>query len=208
MLGNIKIGEIIKAAPWILSVVLLVSSFALFKSNKTLKSELATEKNNIESYQGILAKSDSSNKVLQLDITNIKQQNDNVLQKVDSVMKSNKIKAKDVKTITHVTQTVKVIKDTTVVLKDSSFITTLQPNDLTKITVSLEKDSLGVSLDIKNDQYLYIYTKKEYKNKNKNFLQRLFTLDFKKVKSVQYELRNTNNIIKNSDVRIVEANKE
>lgn len=208
MFGNIKISEIIKIAPWIIAIILFISSVVLFKSNKTLNSELVTAKNNIESYQGILANSDSSNKVLKLDIENLKEQNDKVLQKVDSVMEANKIKPNNVKTITAVTQVINIKKDTVVVLKDSSFTTTLQPNALTKATIALNKDSLSMTLDIKNDQYLYIYTKKEYKHKNKNFLQRLVTLDFKKVKFVQYELHNTNDLIQNSDVRVIESNKE
>jgi len=52
---------------------------------------------------------------------------------------------------------------------------------------------------------LYIYTKKEYKNKHKNFFKRLFTLDFKKVKVVKYDIYNTNGIINIKDTRVIES---
>lgn len=207
MLGNITIKQILRIGPWVLAVLLLLSTIGLFKSNKTLKSELVTAENNIESYQGMLASSNNNNLTLKLDIENLKAQNDKVLQKVDSVMTENKIKAKDIKTITAITQTIKVEKDTVVVMKDSTFNTNINLNKQTFVGVKLRKDSLNVVLDISNDQYLYVYTKKEYKNKNKNFLQRLFTLDFKKVTKTEYSLLNSNDIIKNSDVRIIESNK-
>jgi hypothetical protein len=45
---------------------------------------------------------------------------------------------------------------------------------------TITPDTVAIALDISNDQYLYIYTVREYKNK-KNFFKRLFTWDFKKV---------------------------
>ena len=48
-----------------------------------------------------------------------------------------------------------------------------------------------------------MYTDRHYKNK-KNFLKRLFTWDFKKVTTYQYQIVNTNDIIKTDDVRIIE----
>jgi len=50
---------------------------------------------------------------------------------------------------------------------------------------------------------LYTYKTREYKNK-KNFFKRLFTLDFKKVDRYKYKLTNTNDLLKESDVRIIE----
>lgn len=204
--SKVTLTQVLKIIPWLLTVILFVLSYSLFKSNKSLKNELVTANNNIESYQGIAAKQVESNKVLTLDISELKNQNDLALQKIDSVMVSSKIKASTVKTITMTTQQIKTSRDTIVVIKDSTFNTVIQPNSLTRIDVSLHKDSLRVGLDIKNDQYLYVYTKKEYKNKNKNFFKRLFTLDFKKVKSVNYEIHNSNTLIQNNDVRVIESN--
>ena len=207
LLKNITFASIIKALPWIFSIILFASTFFLFKTNKVLKNELVTANNNIESYQGIVAKQTDVNKVLTLDIADLKNQSDISLKKIDSIMTESKIKATSVKTISMVSQQLKTVKDTIVVFKDSTFTTTIHPNQLTKIDVSLRKDSLSVGLDIKNDQYLYVYTKKEYKNKNKNFFQRLFTLDFKKVNTVNYEIHNTNSLIQDNDVRVIESNK-
>nr|DAN53051.1 MAG TPA: hypothetical protein [Bacteriophage sp.] len=52
---------------------------------------------------------------------------------------------------------------------------------------------------------MYIYKKKQYKNK-KSFIKRLFTLDFKKVTVYKYDIINTNELLKTSDVRVVETN--
>ena len=39
----------------------------------------------------------------------------------------------------------------------------------------------------------------------KNFIKRLFTLDFKKIDVYKYNIVNTNNLIQTSDVRVIEA---
>jgi len=61
-----------------------------------------------------------------------------------------------------------------------------------------------MGLDIRNTQYLYMYHTREYKNK-KCFLARLFTLDFKKVNKYKYKIKNTNDLIQTTDVRVIEA---
>lgn len=205
MLGTLNIKTILRIAPWIFTALLTISTLLLFKSNKTLNSELVIERNNVESYQGIVAKNINENKVLTLDITDLKSQNDSMINTIDSLLIKDKVKKSNVKTITSIKQELKVITDTIVMIKDSSFSTKVVPNKFTEISIALKKDSLSVVLDIKNDQYLYIYNKREYKNKNKNFLKRLFTLDFKKVTVTKYKLVNSNDLIKNSDVRVIEA---
>ena len=77
-------------------------------------------------------------------------------------------------------------------------------NNLTTVYYTIGKDTVSIGLKLENDQYLYVYTTKEYKNK-KSFIKRLFTFDFKKVTKTKYEIYNTNDLIKSSDVRVVEA---
>lgn len=208
LLSNITVSKVIKVIPWIATVIMFFISAHFIKTNKQLNNELVAKQNNIETYQNIVSKNIDKNKILTLDITDLKNQNDKLLLKVDSVMNAKKIAKDKVKYTSIVQQTIKVVKDTVVVLKDSSFTTSVHPNNQTDITVSLKKDSLKVGLDISNDQYVYVYHKREYKNKNKSFFKRLITLDFKKVTVTDYKIYNSNDIIKNDDVRIIESNKE
>lgn len=67
----------------------------------------------------------------------------------------------------------------------------------------IARDSVKMTIDLKNTQYLYTYKTREYKNK-KNFLKRLFTLDFKKVDRYKYTIVNTNDLLKESDIRIIQ----
>lgn len=167
--------------------------------------------NNIEAYQGILNDSQQANNVLRLDMKTLHQQNDKLLQQLDSVSKELKIKPSQIKTAATQTQVLYVNESKGVggnlieILKDTVYIDSIKYNPLTTVHYTIGKDTVNIGLDIKNTQYLYIYSKKEYKNK-KSFLRRLFTLDFKKVKKYKYEIVNTNDLLQTEDVRIVEQN--
>ena len=47
------------------------------------------------------------------------------------------------------------------------------------------------------------YKTREYKNK-KSFFKRLFTLNFKKVDKYKYKIVNSNDLLKGSNIRIIE----
>ena len=166
--------------------------------------------NNIEAYQGSLQGSQQANNVLQLQVDELQQYNDKLVHNLDSVRKELKIKPKQIKTAATQTQTINVIgsketkQDIITVLKDTTYNDSIRFNDLTLVSYNIGKDTVSIGLNIKNTQYLYVYTDKHYKNK-KSFLKRLFTLDFKKVKSTKYVIENTNDIIQTDSVRVVEV---
>ena len=166
--------------------------------------------NNIEAYQGSLQGSQQANNVLQLNVNELQQYNDKLVHQLDSVRNKLKIKAKHVKTAATQTQTIDVIgskeikQDITTMLKDTIYNDSIQFNDLTSVYYAISKDTVSIKLNIKNTQYLYVYTEKHYKNK-KSFLKRLFTLDFKKVKTTKYKIENTNDIIQTDDVKVIEV---
>ena len=167
--------------------------------------------NNIEAYQGIVKDSQQANNVLMLDIESLQQQNDVLLNKVDSIRDKLKINANQVNTAATQTQTLSVKGGKGVegnlieILKDTTYTDSIKYNDLTTVSYTIGKDTVNISINLENTQYLYIYSTKEYKNK-KSFLKRLFTLDFKKVKKEKYEIVNTNDLLKTSDVRVVKQN--
>lgn len=189
--------------------LLLVFSISMYKNNKKLTTSLEQAQNNIEAYQGLVSSSQQANGVLRLDVSQLKESKDSLLQKIDSVREKNKIKAKEITTAATQTQVLNVNKSKGVrgiiLPKDTIYKDSIQYNNLTTVYYTIHKDSINIGINLKNTQYLYIYTKKEYKNK-KNFFKRLFTLDFKKVIKYKYTITNTNDLLKQKDVRIVEQN--
>ena len=194
-----------------LSVAFLIGWCTILSNrNKKLSESLNYASNNIEAYQGVINNSQQANNVLRLDITELQQVNDSVIHKLDSVMKNNNIKPKNVVVAATQTQTLNVTKskgvggDIITILKDSVYKDSLQYNNLTKVYYTIGKDSVNIKLDVQNTQYLYVYKHREYKNK-KNFFKRLITFDWKKKDVYKYKIRNTNDILKEDSIRIIEA---
>jgi hypothetical protein len=90
-----------------------------------------------------------------------------------------------------------VIKhDTTVIVNDKDFDVVIKPNELTTIEI-IKKDSLlNHKLDIQNDQALFITSKKVYRKEYKNWFRRLLHFDFKKRLVYEYQINNTNDLIR------------
>ena len=179
-------------------------------SNKKLSESLEQAQNNIEAYQDMINNSDSVNSVLQMDLKNLQNSNDKLIQQIDSVRKQSKIKKTSLTSAATQTQAIIVNKskeitgkDLITILKDTTYIDSIQYNKYTTVYYTIGKDTVNIGLNLKNTQYLYTYKQKEYKNK-KNFFKRLFTLDFKKVTRYKYKIINNNDLLKTSDVRIIE----
>lgn len=198
-----------KAISWLSVGLLLLFSITTYKQNKKLSESLEMSQNNVEAYQELYNDSQQASNVLKLTVEQLQNSKDSVIQKLDSVRKELKIKPKQVKTAATQTQVINVIKSKGVkgdiLIKDTIYTDSIQYNPLTTVHYTIGKDTVSIGLNVENTQYLYIYTTKEYKNK-KNFIKRLFTLDFKKVKKYKYKIVNTNDLLKNDDVRIVESN--
>lgn len=189
--------------------LLLCWGITLHNQNKKLSQSLETAQNNIEAYQGLLSDSQQASNVLKLTVEQLQNSKDSVLHKLDSVRKELKIKPKQIHTAATQTQVLNVIGSKgvggNIIVKDSIYTDSILYNPLTKVKYTIGNDTVNIAIDLRNEQYLYVYTKREYKNK-KNFFKRLFTLDFKKVTKYKYNIVNTNDLLKNKDVRIVESN--
>lgn len=179
------------------------------KQNKSLSESLELAQNNVEAYQGMLTDSQQAVGVLKLDMTKLSESNDKLIQKLDSVRKENKIKESGLETAATQTQSLLVTNskgvqgDLVEILVDDIYEDSIQYNDLTNVYYCIARDSVKMTIDLKNTQYLYTYKTREYKNK-KSFLKRLFTLDFKKVDRYKYTIVNTNDLLKESDIRIIQ----
>ena len=189
--------------------LLLCWGITLHNQNKKLSQSLETAQNNIEAYQGLLSDSQQASNVLKLTVEQLQNSKDSVLHKLDSVRKELKIKPKQLHTAATQPQVLNVIGSKgvggNIIVKDSIYTDSILYNPLTKVKYTIGNDTVNIAIDLQNEQYLYVYTKREYKNK-KNFFKRLFTLDFKKVTKYKYNIVNTNDLLKSKDVRIVESN--
>ena len=194
---------------------LVVASSILFgiishnRANR-LSEELKIANNNIEAYQDELDDSQQASGVLMLDMKKLKDYNDKLVHQLDSVSKKHNIKSSEILTAATQKQIIDVNKskgvrgDIITILKDSTYKDSLQYNNLTKVYYTIGKDSVNIKLDVKNTQFLYVYKHKQYKNK-KNFFQRLFTFDWKKETRYKYKIVNTNDIMKEDSIRVIQA---
>ena len=187
-------------------------SFGIISHNRAnrLSEELKIANNNIEAYQDELDDSQQASGVLMLDMKKLKDYNDKLVHQLDSVSKKHNIKSSEILTAATQKQIIDVNKskgvrgDIITILKDSTYKDSLQYNNLTKVYYTIGKDSVNIKLYVKNTQFLYVYKHKQYKNK-KNFFQRLFTFDWKKEIRYKYKIVNTNDIMKEDSIRVIQA---
>ena len=187
-------------------------SFGIISHNRAnrLSEELKIANNNIEAYQDELDDSQQASGVLMLDMKKLKDYNDKLVHQLDSVSKKHNIKSSEILTAATQKQIIDVNKskgvrgDIITILKDSTYKDSLQYNNLTKVYYTIGKDSVNIKLAVKNTQFLYVYKHKQYKNK-KNFFQRLFTFDWKKETRYKYKIVNTNDIMKEDSIRVIQA---
>ena len=198
------------------AVLGLLTAFCLasgiFYHNKAnrLSEELKMANNNIEAYQDALYGSQQASGVLRLDVKKLSEYNDKLVQQIDSIRKIHKVKKNEIqvaatqKQILNVNKSKGVGGDIITIIKDSTYKDSLQYNPLTKVYYTISKDSVNIKLDVQNTQYLYVYKHREYKNK-KNFFKRLITFDWKKKDVYKYKIHNTNNLLKEDSIKIIEA---
>ena len=198
------------------AVLGLLTAFCLasgiFYHNKAnrLSEELKIANNNIEAYQDALYGSQQASGVLRLDVKKLSEYNDKLVQQIDSIRKIQKVKKNEIqvaatqKQILNVNKSKGVGGDIITIIKDSTYKDSLQYNPLTKVYYTIGKDSVNIKLNVQNTQYLYIYKHREYKNK-KNFFKRLITFDWKKKDVYKYKIHNTNDLLKEDSIKIIEA---
>lgn len=93
---------------------------------------------------------------------------------------------------------------TKIITKEVDFKEDLKLNPLTTITVERKDSILTAILDLRNSQVLFVEEKKEYRNKYKNWFQRLLKFDWKKDVIRNYQIYNSNELINVTETRVVE----
>ena len=201
---------LLNAVLGLLTAFLLASGIFYHNKANRLSEELKMANNNIEAYQDALYGSQQASGVLRLDVKKLSEYNDKLVQQIDSIRKIQKVKKNEIqvaatqKQILNVNKSKGVGGDIITIIKDSTYKDSLQYNPLTKVYYTIGKDSVNIKLDVQNTQYLYVYKHREYKNK-KNFFKRLITFDWKKKDVYKYKIHNTNDLLKEDSIKIIEA---
>ena len=187
-------------------VVIMILTAFLFIQHKELeqtKNVLDKVSSNYEYYMNKCSNVEEQNKVLQLNIEEYKETKDSLIQEIKTTQKKLKIKDKELQQTQAQKQEIK--HDTTVIVRSNDFKLEIKPNSLTSIIINKKDSILTHSLDIKNQQTLFITNKRVYKNKYKNWFTRLLHFDWKKKNDIRYQIHNSNDLIQITDSRMIEV---
>lgn len=163
--------------------------------------------NNIRAYEEIASNAQDNSRVLQLTIDELNHSKDSLIQQVNKVKKELKIKDKNLTDASVINTQINDSVKTVIKEKLIDFNEELKLNDLTTIIVSRKDSILTAKIDLKNQQTILIYKKKEYKNFYKNGWVRFWHFDWKRIETKEYQIVNTNPLIKVTGTRIVEVPK-
>lgn len=198
ILGALKLKVILA----IIIALLSINTYRLNRKIDNLDYELMKSKNNVEYYQTLASNEKDENRTLLLTIEEFKQSQDSVINRLNDVRDSLKIKDKE---LSQVVSNTTILTDTIVreIPIDRNFSVELKPNQLTTIKISRVDSMLTCIPEIYNHQDLFVLRKKVYRNKYKNFFQRLIHFDFKKDKIEKYQIVNSNDLMKVIDTRVI-----
>nr|DAS69935.1 MAG TPA: hypothetical protein [Caudoviricetes sp.] len=183
-------------------ILILFSGIGIYKYKQYINTlnENKRLKTNIEFYENRANRHYNSNVVLQHTVAELKNSKDSLIQKINSLQKELKLKPKNVKTIVY-TETVlrDTLRDTISV--DVNFRKVLKPNEQTAIEVIRQDSSLTVIPNIQNNQTLFIHNTYQYKYKH--WFSRLIHFNFSKTQTTKYTIKNSNDLIKINDSRVI-----
>lgn len=196
---------------WLLLAAVLALGYWVYSSQQTIAKkniEIAQATSNVTAYQNIVSGYKEKNNTLTLSVSALKTANDSLLTEIKKVAQNEDVNLSDASTAVSIAS---VIHDTIpAVLKDSDYIDSTKINFRKKIQYNAEtsfeiirQDTiLSVIPSITNKSVLLLYTDKKYKYSN--FFSRVLHLNFKKISTNKYLLRNSNDIINTTDMRVVE----
>lgn len=184
--------------------LLIATIFVQHNQLQKKDTEINRITSNVRTYQDIVSNNQNNNRTLQLTIEELNHSNDSLLLQLKQTQKELKIKDKNLTDASVINTEIKDSVKTVIKEKLIDFNEELKLNDLTTIIVSRKDSILTAKIDIKNQQIIFVEDKKEYKRFYKNWLLRFFHFDFKKVRIKNYQIVNSNPLIKVTDTRIIE----
>lgn len=184
-------------------IIGIFAAFVVLQHNqlKDKNKEIDRLNNNILYYQEQQDTLQNDNRVLRLTVDEFKDSKDSIVQQLNNVRKELNIKDKQLEQAQ--SQTQQIIVDTAIVVKENNFKEVIRPNELTSIIIAKTDSILTAKIDIKNTQTLFLSSKKEYKRQYKNWFRRLLKFDFKKQRVYRYTIKNSNELIKVTDTRLI-----
>lgn len=184
-------------------IIGIFAAFVVLQHNqlKDKNKEIDRLNNNILYYQEQQYTLQNDNRVLRLTVDEFKDSKDSIVQQLNNVRKELNIKDKQLEQAQ--SQTQQIIVDTAIVVKENNFKEVIRPNELTSIIIAKTDSILTAKIDIKNTQTLFLSSKKEYKRQYKNWFRRLLKFDFKKQRVYRYTIKNSNELIKVTDTRLI-----
>lgn len=187
--------------------LLIATIFIQHNQLQEKNAELNRATSNVRAYQNLVSNNQERNRTLQLTIEELNHSNDSLLLQLKQTQKELKIKDKN---LTDASVINTEIKDSVkIVIKKEAvdFEEELRLNPLTTIIVRRKDSILTAKIDLKNQQTILIYKKKEYKNFYKNGWVRFWHFDWRRIETKEYQIVNTNPLIKVTGTRIVEVPK-
>ena len=184
-------------------IIGIFAAFVVLQHNqlKDKNKEIDRLNNNILYYQEQQDTLQNDNRVLRLTVDEFKDSKDSIVQQLNNVRKELNIKDKQLEQAQ--SQTQQIIVDTAIVVKENNFKEVIRPNELTSIIIAKTDSILTAKIDIKNTQTLFLSSKKVYKRQYKNWFRRLLKFDFKKQRVYRYTIKNSNELIKVTDTKLI-----
>lgn len=187
--------------------LLIATIFIQHNQLQEKNAELNRATSNVRAYQDLVSNNQEHNRTLQLTIEELNHSNDSLLLQLKQTQKELKIKDKNLTDASVINTEIKDSVKTVIKKEAIDFEEELKLNPLTTIIVRRKDSILTAKIDLKNQQTILIYKKKEYKNFYKNGWIRFLHFDWKKIETKEYQIVNTNPLIKVTGTRIVEVPK-
>lgn len=184
--------------------LLIATIFVQHNQLQKKDTEINRITSNIRTYQDIVSNNQNNNRTLQLTIEELNHSNDSLLLQLKQTQKELKIKDKNLTDASVINTEIKDSVKTVIKKEAIDFKEELKLNPLTTIIVERKDSILTAKIDIKNQQTIFVTENKEYKNTYKNWLVRFFHFDFKKIYIKNYQIVNSNPLIKVTDTRVIE----
>lgn len=191
----------VKIYVYLISALLAISgALIVYRYSKQLsfyKQEVARYESNIKYYQSAVSGYRDENRVLRLNTDDLRHSNDSMIVRMEKLKKSlktakNKPGDVSIGIVTYIAAT-----DTSRIVNKTEFKldTTILYNEYTYSKIKIDKDTLVSKIGVSNEQDLFIYESREYKNKYKNKFIRFLHLDWKKETLYRYNIKNSNDLI-------------
>lgn len=187
--------------------LLIATIFVQHNQLQKKDTEINRITSNVRTYQDIVSNNQNNNRTLQLTIEELNHSNDSLLLQLKQTQKELKIKDKNLTDASVINTEIKDSVKTVIKKEAIDFKEELKLNPLTTIIVERKDSILTAKIDLKNQQTILIYKKKEYKNFYKNGWVRFWHFDWRRIRIKKYQVVNSNPLIKVTDTRVIEIGK-